>query len=263
MLTDQNYLRSNQYRNSFNLDARAQLHANYSVNRYGWQRWVFEQLDLPESGRILELGCGPAWLWQENLPRIPAGWEIALSDLSPGMLQAARENLGVRPDRFRFQVADAQQIPFGNHCFDAVIANHMLYHVPDPGRACSEVRRVLAPGGRFYAATNGRAHLQELHDLFAQAGIQDIFGPERGFSLENGGDQLAPYFPDVTIRRYPDGLVVTAAEPLVAYARSVMVPGQGIEALKEFERIVREQIEVQGAIRIAKDSGVLIGRRAE
>ena len=88
--TDQQYLKTDQYRDSSNLDARVAIHRRFSTNPYGWFRWVFDVLlKLPENARILELGCGPGWMWKENTDRIPAGWNITLSDLSPGMVDAA------------------------------------------------------------------------------------------------------------------------------------------------------------------------------
>ena len=39
-------------------------------------------------------------------------------------------------------------LPFSNDCFDALICNHVLEHVPDDHRAMAEMRRVLKPGGR-------------------------------------------------------------------------------------------------------------------
>src|SRR5206468_935801 len=123
---------------------------------------VFAQLALPSTARILEIGCGPGRLWVENAARIPPGWALTLSDFSPGMAQEARRNLQTVAQPARYLVCDAQALPFAAGHFDAVIANHMLYHVPDRARAFAAIRRVLRPGGTFYAATNGPAHLREL-----------------------------------------------------------------------------------------------------
>src|SRR5262249_18967309 len=161
-IADQSYLRE-QYKNASNLNDRIQLHTRFSTNRYDFQMWVFDQLKLASDSRILELGCGPGSLWRPNCERIPPGWQITLTDFSIGMLEEARANLTGAP-AFTFQLADAQALPFQVAEFDGVIANHMLYHVPDRARAFSEIRRVLRPGGRFYAATNGEAHLQEIHE---------------------------------------------------------------------------------------------------
>ena len=94
--TDQQYLKTDQYKDSSNLDARVAIHQRFSTNPYGWFRWIFDTLlKLPSSARILELGCGHGLLWKENVDRIPSGWMITLSDLSPGMLDAAWRNLVV------------------------------------------------------------------------------------------------------------------------------------------------------------------------
>lgn len=69
--------------------------------------------------------------------------------------------------RFTFAQADAQALPFRDASFDAVIANHMLYHVPDIPRALGEVRRVLKPSGFCYAATMGVANMREVDELAA------------------------------------------------------------------------------------------------
>lgn len=171
-LSDRRYLRENQYRDASNLTARGGLHERFSTNGYGWHRWVFDRLELPADGWVLELGCGPGWLWRENSSRVPATWTVMLSDFSQGMVREAERNLAAvglgQRARLSFAVADAGAIPFGAASFDAVVANHMLYHLPDLAGALSEVRRVLRPGGRFYAATNGRAHLQELDELLAR-----------------------------------------------------------------------------------------------
>ena len=227
--TDQEYLSTEQYRDASNLDARAQLHERFSTNKYGWHRWVYEQYKLAPGSRILELGCGPAYLWRENADRIPAGWDLTLTDFSPGMVQQARQSLRGGPHLFRYGVADAQAIPFEDARFDVVIANHMLYHVPDRARALSEIRRVLRPGGRFYAATNGQSHMRELKELTGR------FAPDAGlaasssaefFGLEDGRDEIARWFSEVTVHRYKDALIVTEAEPLIAYVRSLITAAQ-------------------------------------
>ena len=69
------------YRDSSKLDARKTLHGRFSTNPHGFHRWVFDQLELPPESRVLELGCGPGYLWQENLHRIPNGWRMTSDGL--------------------------------------------------------------------------------------------------------------------------------------------------------------------------------------
>ena len=92
--TDQQYLTTDQYKDSSNLDARIAIHQRFSTNSQGWFNWVFDVLEqLPEKANIVELGCGPAVLWKECASRIPDGWVVTLTDLSDGMLDAAWRNL--------------------------------------------------------------------------------------------------------------------------------------------------------------------------
>jgi ubiquinone/menaquinone biosynthesis C-methylase UbiE len=65
------------------------------------------------------------------------------------MIRETRANLARLGHPFSFAQADAQALPFRDASFDAVIANHMLYHVPDISRSLGEVRRVLKPSGGF------------------------------------------------------------------------------------------------------------------
>jgi ubiquinone/menaquinone biosynthesis C-methylase UbiE len=57
---------------------------------------------------------------------------------------------------------DAQALPFATHSVDAIIANHMLYHMPNMPAVYAEFCRVLKPGGRLYAATISRDNMREL-----------------------------------------------------------------------------------------------------
>lgn len=216
-----------QYRTSANLDARIRLHVRFSTNHYGWPRWVLEQIDAPSGAHLLEVGCGPASLWAENAGRIPADWQITLTDQSAGMITQAQQALAAAGRPFQFAQMDAQTLHFDDSAFDVVIANHMLYHVPDLPRALGEIRRVLKPGGRLYAATNGKAHMAELRTLIQQFDptldyMATTAPPERFFSLENGAAHLAPWFATVELRRYEDGLAVTDANAIVDYVFSMM-----------------------------------------
>ena len=262
-LSDTHYLRSEQYRNSTNLDARIALHARFSVNPQGWQRWVFDQISLPAEARLLEIGCGSGALWADNPDRIPPGWEIFLSDISTGMVTQARENL---MDRIRiacFQVINAQAIPYPKASFDAVIANHMLYHVPERERALAEIQRVLRPGGRLYATTGGENHMAELYALVqgfdTEIAADGWYLEPIDFTLENGGSQLSKWFNSIQMRRYEDALVVTQAAPLVDYILSTVRLGLGEEHRHDLFQYVQTQIEANGgAIHITKEGGMFI-----
>lgn len=104
---------------------------------------------IEPSSRVLDLGCGiggPARYLASTF-----GCKVMGVDLSPGFIDAAKY-LTVRcglSGRVNFQVGDALELPFEDASFDAVFLQHVAMNIRD--RAClyAEVRRVLAPGGRF------------------------------------------------------------------------------------------------------------------
>jgi len=228
-------------------------------------QWIFDQFDLPASGHILELGCGTGKLWQNNLGRIPQEWSITLSDFSAGMTRRARLNLTGQQRAFFVTRADAQNIPFEDERFDAVVANHMLYHVPDLEQALSEIQRVLKPRGRLYAATNGQNHMKELDDLvrgyLPHAPAREVIST---FTLENGKRSLERFFSAVELRKQESDLLVTEVSPLVAYSLSrIGIFADGSQIGQDKEATFRQHIEAQmraqdGAIRITKDTGLFI-----
>src|SRR5689334_5311139 len=109
---NQQYLRDEQYKNSGNFMARVNLHARFSTNPYRWMDWLFDQIEAPENAKVLEVGAGPGILWRANKDRVPQGWQITLSDFSPGMVAEEQQNLHDVPGNFRYEVVDAQSIPY-------------------------------------------------------------------------------------------------------------------------------------------------------
>ncbi len=256
---DQEYLKTDQYRDSSNLDARAAIHQRFSTNPYGWFRWVFDALmQLPANAKVLELGCGNGLLWKENADRIPVGWQITLSDLSSGMLDAAWRNLVVTGRSFQFKEIDAQSIPYEDETFEAVLANHMLYHVPDRPKAITEIKRILKPDGRLFATTVGKNHMKEMMDWYRQTHVSQTWeSMANPFILENGLEQLAPFFSEVKLSRYEDNLQVTELEPIMAYIRSgIRVKELSEKELANLRQHLEKELQEKGMIFIAKDSGL-------
>lgn len=255
-LPNQEYLRR-QYRDSSNLSVRAGLHARFSTEEYPWFHWVFDHFDIPENGRVLELGCGTGLLWRENLGRVPHGWGVILSDASQGMVQEVEQSLLHTDLQFTFEVVDAQSIPYEKHSFDVVIANHMLYHVPDLARALSEIRRVLQPEGSLYATTVGLNHMAELRNVPRKLGIGTLDSSEQTiaqFNLDNGAGVLAQWFTEVEVERKNGTLLVTEATPLVEYIMSYICLSneEAVELHAYFDR----EIQYKGAFRITTESGI-------
>ena len=257
--TDQKYLTTDQYKDSTNLDARLEIHKRFSTNEYGWFNWIFDTLiKLPAGARILEIGCGPAYLWRECANRIPAGWNITLSDISPGMVDAAWRNLVATGRPFKFEQIDAQSIPYADEIFDVVIANHILFHVPDKKKALEEIKRVLKPSGHLIATTVGGQHMREMNMWLRRVNLEKSHENfAYSFTLENGLGQLEQFFPQVNISRYVDDLNVTEVEPILAYIRSTLsVSNLSEEEIQNIKDSLEIELKEKGKIFIQKDSGL-------
>jgi ubiquinone/menaquinone biosynthesis C-methylase UbiE len=256
-------LRDAQYKTSDNLSARANLFRRFATARVPWHAWVFDHMlgaDLPGEARIADVGGGPGWLWQQNAARIPAGWHVTHTDLSSGMVAEARAHIA-RPDS-SFRVVDAQHLPFADASFDALVANHMLYHVPDRARALREFARVLEPGGRLFATTNGEnseAEISALVEAFNRmhGGVLAAW-PKINFTLESGKPELEVYFRQVELHRYDQVLHVTEAEPLAAYIMSIQPPDATTRA--KLVEYLRGIIAARGALSFHPKIGLLTAR---
>ena len=119
------------------------------------------------------------------------------------------------------RVCDAQDLPFDDDAFDVVVANHMLYHVPEPARAAAEFARVLAPDGALMAATNGPRHLDAVRELSREVfGWTSLDGAIQRFAPENGAQILSGAFGTVAWHPHPSTMVCTDPEDVYAFIAS-------------------------------------------
>ncbi len=239
---------------------RIKLHVKHSTSPIAFADWCFMQYAFAENDRILELGCGNGAQWRGRVQTLPAGAVLALTDLSPGMVETVWQAYGAYP-RVLAHRMDIQEIPYPAGSFDSVIANHMLYHVPDLPAALAEVRRVLRPNGVFYCTTNGEYSIHGyLHDALLRFDpTLDVFGETLSFTLQNGEAQLHKHFADVRLAAFPDSLRVTDTRDLIGWIVSSpfmqeFAPDAIARLFDWFEAIrIRE-----GAILIPKETGMFV-----
>jgi SAM-dependent methyltransferase len=237
---------SSQYVNTIgNLTARIALHA-YGTNPQTWFSWLDER--LPLSGDVLEVGAGTGILWT-NIDHVTRGLNLTLTDFSPAMCEQLRAIPGAR-----VQQCDATDLPFPNASFDTVVANHMLYHLDDPGDGLREFARVLRPAGRLAIATNGSDHLHELDAIGTAIGRPDLVAAVTlsDFTAETGPAWVARYFTAVAVERYPCDLNIPTAEPILAYLDSLADQPLTPQQRSTAQDLVQRQIDTHGSYRIRK-----------
>jgi SAM-dependent methyltransferase len=187
-----------QYATETNLEARRSLYSN-AVGPDP-RDVAFEAVAECEPERVLEVGGGPGELAARIRDEI--GCDVIMVDISARMVELACER-GVKA-----QIGDATSLPFSDGAFDCVLAAWMLFHLPDIDRGLAELVRVLSPGGRLVATTNGERHMEELRILVGNAAWGRIF------TRENGAMILERHFETVE-RRDVDGWVTLDDHALV------------------------------------------------
>jgi SAM-dependent methyltransferase len=125
--------------------------------------------------RVLDVGSGPGSVLRQLARRFDV--EGVGIDASPRMIEVARREA----PEIEFHVGRAEQLPFGDATFDAVVSRLVVHHLDRP-RAFAEMRRVLRPGGRVVVTTTD------------PAGFETFW--------------MQPYFPsyvEIERRRFPGG----------------------------------------------------------
>lgn len=104
-------------------------------------------------GDVLEVAIGTGL----NLPSYDAELKVTGVDLSPAMLDIARQRAADLDRRVDLREGDAHHLPFDDASFDTAVCTFSLCNIPDPHQAVSEMRRVLRPGGRLVLVDHVRS----------------------------------------------------------------------------------------------------------
>jgi SAM-dependent methyltransferase len=123
---------------------------------------------VKEGERLLDVGTGTGAL-AAALAAATSTSEIVGIDPSAGFVEAARAGGSAR---VRFDVGDAQSLPYPDASFDQVLSLLALNFVPDPGKALREMRRVTRPGGAVSACVWDYADGMESLRLFWDAAVE-------------------------------------------------------------------------------------------
>jgi SAM-dependent methyltransferase len=114
---------------------------------------------------VLDLGCGPTPV--SAIAFAASGNRAVACDIAHSVARLARDEAAgtgtVAPI-----VADAEQLPFAEGCFDVVTCDDTIEHVLDPRRALSEIARVVRPGGHLLLISPNHGGAQVLVTRFRE-----------------------------------------------------------------------------------------------
>jgi SAM-dependent methyltransferase len=151
-------------------DLRTHLHGMWASVAGGWAEHAdyvdargeaatekMLELSGPQPGeRVLELACGPGGLGLAAAERVAPGGEVVLSDVAAEMTSIASERAEAAGlTNVSTLQLDLEQIDQPDGSYDLVLCREGLMFATDPGRAASEIRRVIRPGGRVTLAVWG------------------------------------------------------------------------------------------------------------
>jgi len=124
-----------------------EFYEEYRKFRYAveWHIPVLVPFAETKGKRVLEIGCGNG---ADGVMFARAGADYTGVDLTNAAIEATRRHFCLLSLRGRFQTENAENLSFGDECFDFVYSHGALHHTPNPGRAFSEIYRVLRPGGK-------------------------------------------------------------------------------------------------------------------
>lgn len=245
-----------QYETADNLSTRISIHDRYSTNKLGFGNWIVSNYKIDKGMKVLELGCGTGDIWKNREALIKTCSRLILSDFSEGMVDKTKINVGSY-DNIEYRVLDIQNIPYEDGAFDAVIANMMLYHVPDIDRGLTEVRRVLKKGGSFYCATYGEHGIIEyLAQILAIYGVKD--NTNKNFTLQNGYEILSKTFSKVEKLEYSDSLAVTNVDDMIDYIYSLSSMTSLNRVPKQHIKKILKQHMSNGILNVPKEYGMFV-----
>lgn len=130
------------------------LHATWTAGDYGkvaegleqGARTFSQRLGVKPGERILDVACGSG---QVALQAASSGAEVTGIDLAPQWIDQARERAASAGLNARFDVGDAEDLPYEDDSFDVTVSLIGAMFAPRPERVTAELLRVTRPGGRI------------------------------------------------------------------------------------------------------------------
>ena len=138
--------------------------------------YVLQLLDLREGMSLCELGCGSGWMTRFAARH---GLQAEGYDISPDMIEIARELAREEGLDARFEAADYEELDLGRR-FDACLLYDALHHSPRADLVFATAHRALKPGGRLLLAEPNWKHRFQGRDAAGEYGVTELgYTPRR------------------------------------------------------------------------------------
>ena len=212
---------------------------------------MLEAAGVRRGDRVLDLACGPGGAGLAAADRVGADGEVVLSDVVPGMVEAARRRATAHgAGNVRAEILDLEDIAQPDATYDVVLCREGLMFALDPVQAVTEMRRVLRSAGRVAVAVWGARRDNPWLGLLIDA-ITEVTGivvPPPGvpgpFALGDR-DRLRALFADRGSRRSPArARRGAAAHPIVRHRwnRNLTVAGPVVRLLVGLDDDTRARV---------------------
>jgi SAM-dependent methyltransferase len=110
---------------------------------------VVDRAGVEPGDDVLDVACGTG---NATIPAAKVGARVTGLDFAPALLEIAREQAADAMVEIDFVEGDAQELPFDDASFDAVVSTFGHMFAPDHARTAAEMKRVLRPGGAIAVA---------------------------------------------------------------------------------------------------------------
>jgi ubiquinone/menaquinone biosynthesis C-methylase UbiE len=243
------------------------------VTRY-FMPFLLRAADVKPGMHVLDIATGTGLSAEAALAAVGPTGHVAASDLSPAMVEKARERLADAPNS-SVSVEDAQALSFLDGSFDVVLCNLGLMFFPDPARGLSQFRRVLRPGRRAAVSVNTvveRSYNHQINVIIGRHLPSLTEAITRTFALSEASRLLSLFaeagFADIETHTERHTFVLPSFDAYYGpFERGGASTGQALARLPEEIRLaVRDEVrrelgDTGGPIQVEAEYRIASGRR--